>query len=127
VVEDEERVRALLSDTFEAAGHSIVQARDGAEALRRLQEEDFELVISDIGLPEVSGLQVTRWIRLNRPALPVILATGWIEMITPVDYEQGRIDAVFKKPYAVKDVLERACELLNAVRNEKPQRELLHQ
>jgi PAS domain S-box-containing protein len=126
VVEDEERVRSLLSETFEAAGHTVVQASDGAVALKRLEEEEFELVISDIGLPEVSGLQVARWIKTNRPALPVILATGWIEMITPADYEQGRIDAVFKKPYAVKEILERASELLNAVREEKSKTEVLH-
>lgn len=127
VVEDEERVRSLLSDIFEAAGHRVVQASDGGEALRRLEEEEFELVISDIGLPEVSGLQVTRWIRANRPATLVILATGWIDLLTPADYEQGRIDAVFKKPYAVKEILERASELLAESRNEKAQYELLNQ
>ncbi|HKS30650.1 MAG TPA: PAS domain-containing protein [Pyrinomonadaceae bacterium] len=118
IVEDEERVRSLLAEAFQAAGHTVIQAWDGAEALKRLEQEEFELVISDIGLPEVSGLQVARWIKTNRPGLPVILATGWIEMITPADYEQGRIDAVFKKPYAVKEVMERACELLDAGRRE---------
>lgn len=127
IVEDEERIRSLLCDTFEAAGHRVVQASDGAQALKRLEEEEFELVISDIGLPEVSGLQVARWIRTNRPEMLVILATGWIDMITPADYEQGRIDAVFKKPYAVKEILERAGELLSARRNNESQDELLHQ
>lgn len=126
IVEDEERVRSLLSEAFEAAGHTVIEAWDGAEALKRLEKEEFELVISDIGLPEVSGLQVARWIKTNRPGLPVILATGWIDMITPMDYEQGRIDAVFKKPYAVREVMERACELLDAGRRAEPQRELLH-
>lgn len=127
IVEDEERVRSLLAEAFEAAGHTVLQAWDGAEALNRLEKEEFELVISDIGLPEVSGLQVARWIKTNRPGLPVILATGWIEMITPADYEQGRIDAVFKKPYAVREVLERACELLAARRLDGSHGELLHQ
>jgi PAS domain S-box-containing protein len=127
IVEDEERVRSLLAEAFEAAGHTVIQAWDGAEALKLLEKEEFELVISDIGLPEVSGLQVARWIKTNRPVLPVILATGWIEMITPMDYEQGRIDAVFKKPYTVREVLERACELLDAGRQGESRRELLHQ
>lgn len=126
IVEDEERIRSLLCDTFEAAGHIVAQASDGAQALKRLETEEFELAISDIGLPEVSGLQVARWIRTNRPEMLVILATGWIDMITPADYEQGRIDAVFKKPYAVKEVLERACELLSARRKSEAEGELLH-
>lgn len=117
IVEDEERVRSLLCDTFEAAGHTVAQASDGADALNRLKEEEFELVISDIGLPEVSGLHVARWMRANRPDTPVILATGWIDMITPEDYEQGHIDAVFKKPYAVREILERANELLSERRS----------
>lgn len=125
LVEDEERVRSLLCEAFEAAGHTVVEAWDGAEALKRLEKEEFELVISDIGLPEVSGLQVARWIKTNRPDMLVILATGWIDMITPMDYEQGRIDAVFKKPYDVKEILERAGELLSSGR--KPQSELSHQ
>ncbi|HEY0320744.1 MAG TPA: PAS domain-containing protein [Pyrinomonadaceae bacterium] len=127
VVEDEERVRSLLCDTFEAAGHTVVQTADGADALKRLEEEEFELVISDIGLPEVSGLQVTRWIKEHRPGTLVILATGWIDILTPADYEQGRIDAIFKKPYAVREILERAGELLTERRNEKAQYELLNQ
>lgn len=127
IIEDEERIRSLLCDAFEAAGHSVVQSSDGAQALKRLEEGEFELVISDIGLPEVSGLQVARWIKTNRPQTLVILATGWIDMITPADYEQGRIDAVFKKPYAVKEIIERAGELLSAGRNNESEGELLHQ
>lgn len=126
VIEDEEHVRSLLCEAFQAAGHCVVPAATGTDALARLNEEEFELVISDIGLPEVSGLQLARWIRTNRPATLVILATGWIDIITPEDYEQGRIDAVFKKPYAVKEILERACELLTKRRNGQAQYELLN-
>lgn len=127
VVEDEERVRSLLSETFEAAGHTVVQASNGTEALARLDEEKFELVISDIGLPEVSGLQLARWVKANRPETLLILATGWADIVTPEDYQQCRIDALFKKPYAVREILERAHDLLASRKSESAPLELLSQ
>ena len=119
IVEDEERVRSLLVETFEAAGHAVVQASTGREALARLDDEKFDLVVCDIGLPEVNGLEITRWVKTNRPETLLILATGWADLVTPDDHTQGRIDAVFKKPYAVKEILERAHQLLAGRRDEK--------
>jgi len=47
-------------------------------------------------LPDVGGLQISRWVKEHRPHTPFILATGWSELVTPEDYEKGRIDAIFK-------------------------------
>lgn len=113
IVDDEDNVRALLCDAFAAAGHTVIEAQTGTEALARLQDEKIDLVICDLGLPEISGVQVARWVKENLPATSLILATGWAEMITPEDHAQGRIDAVITKPFAITEVLERATELLN--------------
>ncbi len=113
VVDDEGDVRALLCEAFAAAGHTIIEAKSGTEALARLQDEKIDLVICDLGLPEISGVQVARWVKENLPATSLILATGWADMITPEDHAQGRIDAVIKKPFAITQVLECATELLN--------------
>ncbi|MGI8653794.1 MAG: PAS domain-containing protein [Pyrinomonadaceae bacterium] len=113
IVDDEDNVRALLCDAFAAAGHTVVEAQTGTEALARLQDQKIDLVICDLGLPEISGVQVARWVKENLPATSLILATGWAEMITPEDRAQGRIDAVITKPFAITEVLERATELLN--------------
>ena len=108
VVEDEENVRTLLNDAFRAEGHDVVDATTGAEAITRLDEGKFDLMICDLGLPELSGLHVARWVKEFRPELPVIIATGYAEMIASEDYEKARIDDVIRKPYAVADVLARA-------------------
>jgi len=113
IVDDEDNVRALLCDAFAAAGHTVVEAQTGTQALARLQDQKIDLVICDLGLPEISGAQVARWVKENLPATSLILATGWAEMITPEDRAQGRIDAVITKPFAITEVLERAAELLN--------------
>ncbi len=112
VVEDEENVRVLLNDAFRNEGHDVTEAATGAEALKRLDAGEFDLMICDLGLPELSGLHVARWVKDHRPELPVIIATGFAEMIAEEDYKKARIDDVISKPYAVADVLRRASTIL---------------
>jgi CheY-like chemotaxis protein len=115
IIEDEERVRALLRETFESAGHHVLEAATGSQAISRLEEakeEKFDLIISDLGLPEVSGLHLARWVKEHSPDTIFILATGWPDMVQPEDYETGRLDLVIKKPFNVMDVLEQAMGML---------------
>jgi PAS domain S-box-containing protein len=112
VVEDEEKVRVLLNDAFRAEGHDVTEATTGAEALKHLDKHEFDLIVCDLGLPELSGLHVARWVKEFRPELPVIIATGYAEMIAEEDYKKARIDDVIRKPYAVADVLARAQAIL---------------
>lgn len=114
VVEDEEKVRVLLNDAFRAEGHDVVEATTGAEAIKHLDSRDFDLMVCDLGLPELSGLHVARWVKEFRPKLPVIIATGYAEMIAEEDYQRARIDDVIRKPYALADVLQRAHAVLAA-------------
>lgn len=120
VVEDEENIRTLLNDAFRAEGHDVVEATTGAEALERLDHGKFDLMICDLGLPELSGLHVARWVKEFRPELPVIIATGYAEMIAEEDYNLARIDDVIRKPYALADVLARANQVLTRT-NEHPE------
>jgi PAS domain S-box-containing protein len=117
VVEDEEKVRVLLNDAFRAEGHEVTEATTGAEALKHLDKSKFDLMVCDLGLPELSGLHVARWVKEFRPDLPVIIATGYAEMIAEEDYQKARIDDVIRKPYALADVLNRANILLAAAQS----------
>ncbi|MEK6335272.1 MAG: ATP-binding protein [Acidobacteriota bacterium] len=119
VVEDEENVRTLLNEAFSTAGHEVVEATTGAEALARLDEDNFDLMICDLGLPELSGLHVARWVKEFRPDLPVIIATGYAEMIAEEDYQLARIDDVIRKPYTLDEVLGRANLVLAAQPNQE--------
>lgn len=112
VVEDEEKIRTLLQEAFLAAGHEVVGADNGALALKLLEKDEFDLMICDLGLPELSGLHVARWVKEFRPQLPVIIASGFSEMITNEDRDKARIDAVIRKPYTVAEVLNRANQIL---------------
>ena len=112
VVEDEEKVRTLLNDAFRAAGYQVGEATTGADAIKQLDSQDYDLIVCDLGLPELSGLHVARWVKEFKPKLPVIIATGYAEMIAEDDYNKARIDEVIRKPYAVADVLARAASIL---------------
>jgi CheY-like chemotaxis protein len=79
-----------------------------------LDNREFDLMVCDLGLPELSGLHVARWVKEFRPELPVIIATGYAEMIAEEDYQRARIDDVIRKPYALADVLQRAHAILAA-------------
>jgi PAS domain S-box-containing protein len=108
VVEDEEGVRVLLNDAFRAEGHDVTAA------LQQLDQREFDLMVCDLGLPELSGLHVARWVKEFRPNLPVIIATGFAEMIAEEDYQLARIDDVIRKPYAMADMIKRAQSILAA-------------
>jgi len=112
IVEDDETVNSMLTEAFDAAGHRVTSIKMGAEAISYLESNECDLVVCDLGLPDVGGLQISRWVKEHRPHTPFILATGWSELVTPEDYEKGRIDAIFKKPYTGADILDCVTQLL---------------
>jgi CheY-like chemotaxis protein len=76
VADDDPDIRQLVSDLFTAHGYHVQTAADGREALSTLQAEKFDILILDIGMPEVNGLEVLRQIREHQPGLPVIVITA---------------------------------------------------
>lgn len=78
VVDDEPTVRALVRDVLEMDGHEVVEAADGPSALEAVAEHDPALMVLDIMMPGMSGLDVLRELRRDRPGndLPIILLTA---------------------------------------------------
>jgi two-component system, OmpR family, response regulator len=75
LVDDEDSVQKLLTYPLEQEGFAVVQARDGEEALVRFDENEVDLVILDIMLPKVDGLEVCRRLRA-RSAVPILMLTA---------------------------------------------------
>ncbi|MEJ2313763.1 MAG: sigma-54 dependent transcriptional regulator [Nitrospirota bacterium] len=76
VVDDEEGIRESLSDIFADEGYRVASARSGAEALEKIESEPPDLVLLDIWLPEVDGLEVLERIKERIPGMPVIMISG---------------------------------------------------
>jgi len=95
VVDDEADVREVLADGLTARGHTVTLAGGGREALACLERDEFDLVITDLGMPDVNGWDVASAVKAARAHLPVLLLTGWADAAAAA----GRVDAVIKKPF----------------------------
>jgi len=76
VIDDDPHVRDLVQDALGQAGHTVVLSRDGREGLRALDEGGFDLVITDIFMPDMEGLELIRRLRKGGFAIPVVAMSG---------------------------------------------------
>ena len=78
VVEDNRWGRKIISDTLRKDGYEVVEAADGAEAKELLEDRSFDLIISDVVMPNLDGLKLLDHIRRISPRTPVILMSGYL-------------------------------------------------
>jgi PAS domain S-box-containing protein len=104
-VDDEEATCNLLRRLLEHEKHTVVTAHSGREAIAALEKDRFDLIISDLGMPDISGLQVTRHAYKLHPEMPIVLSTGWGETVTPQQLEEMHVMALLSKPFSRKDLL----------------------
>jgi CheY-like chemotaxis protein len=76
VCEDEALIRAYLVDLLEELGYSVLEAADGDGAIEQTSKTQIDLLITDLGLPDMPGIALAQRLRLRSPHLPVLLATG---------------------------------------------------
>jgi GAF domain-containing protein len=105
IVDDEEPVRDMLGDVLTMAGHTTVLAASGGEAIERFRAEPFDLVLTDLGMPGVTGWQVARACKAARPDVPVLLVTGWGVELSGEELAAHGVDAVLSKPLKIDQVL----------------------
>jgi len=98
VVDDEPNIRRLFRDELEEAGHFIEQAGDGAEALAALDRADYDLVLLDLRMPEINGIEFLERIRETHPNLPVIVCTAVRGVESDYDLWANRVSAILSKP-----------------------------
>jgi DNA-binding response OmpR family regulator len=106
VVEDEPTLRETLADALEADGFRVVRAADGREALTRFRAEQPDLVLLDLMLPELSGIEVTRIIRAESGVPIVMLTAKDAELDKVVGLELGADDYV-TKPFSLRELTAR--------------------
>ncbi|MGV8966514.1 MAG: response regulator transcription factor [Cellulomonas sp.] len=107
VVDDEERVRSLLTRSLAVEGHSVISCSDGLGALDRLTKGDVDLVLLDLMMPRCNGLTVLTTMRQRRDETPVIVLSGVTEIATRVQaLDRGAVD-VIAKPFALVELLAR--------------------
>ncbi|MBC2859919.1 MULTISPECIES: response regulator [Stappia] len=108
IVEDNELNMKLFHDLLEAHGYQTLQTRTGMEALELAREHRPQLILMDIQLPEVSGLEVTKWIKEDDDlkTIPVIAVTAFAMKGDEERIRQGGCEAYISKPISVAKFLE---------------------
>src|SRR5438046_7710688 len=107
IVEDEPNMVAGLRDNFEFEGYDVITAPDGVAGLERALSEAPDLVILDVMMPRMSGLEVCKQLKAKRPSVPIIMLTArGQEVDKVVGLELGADDYV-TKPFSIRELLAR--------------------
>lgn len=102
-VDDEPLLQALMREILECDGHHVLTADGGAAGLdqfrrARAQDRPFDVVITDLGMPQVDGREVTRVIKQESPDTPVVMMTGWGQLLSGDEPIDAPVDALVSKP-----------------------------
>jgi DNA-binding response OmpR family regulator len=126
LVDDEEAVQKLLTYPLERDGYRVVQARDGEEALLKFAEETIDLVVLDVMLPKLDGLEVCKRLR-SESTVPVIMLTARDDEVDKVLGLELGADDYITKPFSIREfrsrvraVLRRAATPRHALLDAKP-------
>ncbi|OLE55951.1 MAG: hypothetical protein AUG51_00775 [Acidobacteria bacterium 13_1_20CM_3_53_8] len=106
VVDDEPSVRETLAEMLKHMSHTVMSAESGRAALEILDEEGFDLVFTDLSMPEMDGWEMAREIRRRWPATDIVLVTGYGKATTPPPGEQTLVNGIIGKPFDFDQVTE---------------------
>ncbi len=128
VVDDEESIRELIKFNLEKAGYQVECLADGSEALQYLGEHPPDLVVLDIMLPSMDGLDVCRILRQREKTrcLPVIMLTARTEEIDRVVGLEIGADDYLTKPFSPRELLARIKAVLRRTKNDQGEKEDRH-
>jgi two-component system cell cycle response regulator DivK len=114
IVEDNELNMKLFHDLLEVHGYTTLQTKDGREALELAREHRPDLILMDIQLPEVSGLEVTKWIKADDElkTIPVIAVTAFAMKGDEEKIRSGGCEAYIAKPISVNSFLDTIQKVL---------------
>lgn len=112
IVEDEPAMVAGLRDNFEYEGYDVVTAGDGVEGLERALADDPDLVVLDVMMPRMSGLDLCKELKAKRPALPIIMLTARGQEIDKVVGLELGADDYVTKPFSIRELVARVKAVL---------------
>ncbi|MFM2279573.1 MAG: hypothetical protein RLZZ444_1804 [Pseudomonadota bacterium] len=104
ITEDEDSLRSFVARALRLDGHDTVEAADGAEGLEALGEGGFDLLLSDIRMPVMDGIELAHRASANHPNLKILLMTGYAEQRERADDLMEKIVDVVSKPFSLPDI-----------------------
>jgi signal transduction histidine kinase/ActR/RegA family two-component response regulator len=119
LIDDEAPVRHTVGDLLRSAGHTVTEAESGIAGLARLAQGPVDCVVTDLGMPEMTGWEVATAIKARAPQLPVLLLTGWADPPAREYAPPGTVDRILIKPAQLSTLLA-AIEALTTAQGAAP-------
>ncbi|MCH7763102.1 MAG: response regulator [Candidatus Marinimicrobia bacterium] len=106
VIDDEEYILDIVEEILTDQGHKVTSSGSAENGLEIFKKENFDIVITDLGMPEMIGWEVAERIKKYNPKTPVILLTGWALNLEPEKIKENGVDYVLKKPFTEEKLTE---------------------
>jgi two-component system cell cycle response regulator CpdR len=114
LAEDDESMRGFLERALQKAGYSVLAFANGADAFARLKEEPFTLLLTDIVMPRMDGIELARRAAELDPDLKIMFITGFAAVTLNTDFAAPKNARVLSKPFHLKDLVREVDRLLAA-------------
>ncbi len=98
LVEDDDDNRELMAEVLSASGYEVLSAASGQQGLETLAKNTVDVVVTDVGMPGMGGLELARAAKAIAPKIPVVIVTGWAERDDIARARGREVDAVLIKP-----------------------------
>ncbi len=113
VIDDEPEVAAVVRDVLVAEGHTVDTATSGSHGVELADVSDYDLVFTDLGMPDMSGWEVADKIRRSRPRTPIVMITGWGMSVDDGEARRRGVATVVHKPFDIAELVRTATEMLS--------------
>ena len=114
LAEDDESMRSFLERALTKAGYEVIAFANGKDALERLQEEPFTLLLTDIVMPQMDGIELARRAAELDPELKIMFITGFAAVALNADSNAPKDAKVLSKPFHLRDLVNEVQKMLAA-------------
>lgn len=111
VVDDQESMRLIISDMLKEKGHTVTTVDDGQRALECARGGDFDMIVADVNMPRLNGLELLKKIKKEKPQTRMVLLTGVLEDTVRISSESLGLNGLILKPFekpAALEIIEKA-------------------
>jgi len=119
VIDDEAEIVEIVKDVLSAEGHEVATALNGHAGLSTAGSGGFDVVFTDLGMPDMTGWEVAERVRQLSPQSAVVLVTGWGATLDQDEVRRHGVEAVLNKPFEIDELVRVAASLLTRARTDQ--------
>ena len=105
IVDDDLRIPIMLTELLKTEGYRCVSVANGIHALEWLKQDVFDVIITDLRMPEMDGMELLRNVKTRKPSIPVIMITAYASDLTAIEAVKLGVFDYLAKPFKVKELI----------------------